>query len=83
MKKGKNIIGLKTAFNNFSTAKENITTEKGKRPKNAALTVGMSVINGVLKEELCGECCSDKVRNFPSATVDDLNHHIISLLQKI
>ena len=42
----------------------------------------MSIINGVLKEELCGGGCSDKVRNFPSATVDDLNHHIILLLQK-
>ena len=71
----KNIIGLKTA-------KENITTEKGQWPKNATLIVGDSIIHGVLEEVLCGGGRNGKLRNFPGATVDDLNHHIILLLQK-
>ena len=41
-----------------------------------------SIINGALEEGLCGGGRSVKVRNFPCATVDDLNHHIIPLLQK-
>ena len=70
--------------NNFqsNTSKENITTEKGKQPKNTTLIVGDSIINGVLEEELCGGGHNVKVRNFPSATVDDLNNHIIPLTPK-
>ena len=44
----------------------------------AALIVGDSIINGVLLEELFGEGPNVQVRNFLGATVDDLNHHIIS-----
>ena len=65
-----------------NAAKENITTEKGQWPKNTTLIVGDSIINGVLEEGLCGGAQNVKVRNFPGATVDDLNHHIIPLLQK-
>ena len=65
-----------------NAAKENITTEKGQWPKNTTLIVGDSIINGVLEEGLCGGGRNVKVRNFPGATVDDLNHHIIPLLQK-
>ena len=39
-------------------------------------------MNGVLEEGLCGGCHHVKVRNFPGATIDDLNHCIIPLLQK-
>ena len=69
--------------NNFqnNTAKENITTEKGQWPKNTTV-VGDSIINGVLEKGLCGGGHSVKVTNFSDATVDDLNHHIIPLLQK-
>ena len=65
-----------------NTAKENITTEKRQWPKNATLIVGDSIINGVLEEGLYGGGGNVKVRNFPGATVDDFNHHIIPLLQK-
>ena len=64
------------------TAKENITTEIAQWPKNTALIVGDSIINGVLEEGLCGEGRNVKVRHFPGAMVDNLNHHIIPLLQK-
>ena len=59
--------------------KENITTEKGQWPKNTTI-VGNSMINVVLEEGWCGGGWNVKVRNFPGATVDDLNHHIIRLL---
>ena len=49
--------------------------------KNTTLIVADSIINGVL-EGLCVGNRNVKVRNFPGATVDDLNHHIIPLLQK-
>ena len=65
-----------------NTAKEDITTEIAQWPKNTALIVGDSIINGVLEEGLCGGGRNVKVRNFPGATVDNLNHHIIPLLQK-
>ena len=65
-----------------NATKENITTEKGQWPKNTTLIVGDSIINSVLEEGLCGGGPNVKVRNFPGATLDDLNHHIISLLQK-
>ena len=65
-----------------NTAKENITTEKGQWLKNTTLIVGDSIINGVLEEGSCGGGRNVKVRDFPGATVDDSNHHIIPLLQK-
>ena len=70
--------------NNFqsNTAKENIATEKGQWSKNTTLIVGQFIINGVLEEGLCGIGCNVMVRNFPGATVDYLNHHIIPVLQK-
>ena len=39
-------------------------------------------INGVLQEGLCRGGRNVKVRNFPGAAADDLNHHIIPLLQQ-
>ena len=51
-------------------------------PKSTTLIVGDSIINGVLEERLCGGGRNIKVRSFPGATVDDLNHYIIPLLQK-
>ena len=65
-----------------NAAKENIPTEKGQWPKNTKLIVGDSIINGVVEEELCGGGQNVKFRNFSGATADDLNHHIILLLQK-
>ena len=65
-----------------NAAKENTTTEKGQWPKNTTLIVGDSIINGALEEGLCGEGRNVKVINFPGATVHNLNHHIILLLQK-
>ena len=64
-----------------NTAKENIATENGQWPKNTTLIVGDAIINGVL-EGLSSGGRNGKVRNFPGATVDGLNHHIIPLLQK-
>ena len=80
-KRKKNIIGLKTTFK-VITAKENTTTEKEQWSKNITLIVGDSIVNGVLEQGLCEGGRKVKVRNFPGATVDDLNHHIITLLQK-
>ena len=65
-----------------NTVKENVKREKGQWPKNTTLIAGDSIINGVLEEGLCGGGRNIKVRNFPDPTVDDMNHHIIPLLQK-
>ena len=46
------------------------------------MVVADSIINGVLEEGLCGGDRNIKVRNFPGATVDDSNHHIIPLHQE-
>ena len=59
-----------------------MTTGKGQWPMKTTLIVGGSIINGVLEEGLCRGGRNVQVRNFPEATVDDLNHHIIPLLQK-
>ena len=66
----------------FKIAKERITIEKGQWPKTTTVIVGDSIINGVLEEGLRGEGQNVKVRSFPGATVDDLNHYVIPLLQK-
>ena len=63
-------------------AKESITIEKGLWPKITTLIVGDSIIIGVLEEGLRGKGQNVKVRSFPGATVDDLNHYVIPLLQK-
>ena len=70
--------------NNFQSnaAKENTATEKRQWRKKTILIVGDSIISGVLEEGLCGGGRNVKVRNFPGTTVDDLNHHIIPLLQE-
>ena len=44
--------------------------------------VSDSIINCVLEEGLCGRGQNVKVRSFPGARIDDLNHHIIPLLQR-
>ena len=80
-KKGEEYYWSKNSVQS-NAAKENITTEKGQWPKNTILIVRNSIINGVLEEGLCGEGRNVKVINFSGATVDDLNHHIIPLLQK-
>ena len=66
-----------------NAAKENITTEKEQWLKNTTVIVGDSIINSVLEQGLCGggKVQNGKVRNFPGTTADDLNHHIIPLLQ--
>ena len=66
-----------------NAAKENITTEKEQWLKNTTVIVGDSIINSVLEQGLCGggKVQNGKVRNFPGTTTDDLNHHIIPLLQ--
>ena len=51
-------------------------------PRDTTIIVGVSIIIGVLEEGLCGGDCNVKVRNFPVATVDYFNHHIIPLIQK-
>ena len=63
----------------LNDVKENATTEKGQWPKNTTLIAGDSIINGALEEGLCGEARNVKVRNFPGATDDNLNHHIITI----
>ena len=81
IKKKKRILLVEKQLKS-NTAKENITIEKRQWLKNTKLIVSDSIINGILEKGLCGGGRNIKVRNFPGATVDDLNHDIIPLLEK-
>ena len=51
-------------------------------PIRTTVIVGDSILNGIVEEKLCGQGRLVKVKRFPGSTVDDLSHHIISIIQK-
>ena len=46
------------------------------------LIVGDSIINGVIEERINKKDRPVKVRNFPGATVADMEHYLIPIIQK-
>ena len=44
--------------------------------------MGDSVLNGIEEEKLWGQGRLVKVKRFPGSTVDDLSHHIITIIWK-
>ena len=51
-------------------------------PKGTIAIIGDSIINGIMEEKFCGKGRNVKVRHFPGSNVDDMNHHIVPILQK-
>ena len=60
--------------------------EKDKSVKNdqwpirTTVIVDDSILNDIVEEKLCGQGRLVKVKRFPGSTVDDLSHHIISII---
>ena len=49
-------------------------------PLGTTVIVGDSLLNGRVEEKLCEQGRLVKVKCFPGSTVDDLSHHIISIM---
>ena len=54
-----------------------ITTIQGQYPSNTTVITGDSIINGIREERLSGKYGAVKVRNFPGATIDDMQKQIM------
>ena len=55
---------------------------QGLYPNGTTVIVGDSIINGVIEERIKKKDRPVKVRNFPGATVADMEHYLISIVQK-
>ena len=63
---------------------ESLSKQKhqGLYPNRTTVIVGDSIINGVIEEKANKEDRPVKVRNFPGATVPDMEHYLIPIIQK-
>ena len=55
---------------------------QGLYPIGTTVIVGDSIINGVIEERISKKDRPVKVRNFSGATVGDMEHHLIPIIQK-
>ena len=55
---------------------------QGLYPSGTTVIVGDSIINGVIEERITKKDRPVKVRNFPGATVADMEHYLIPIIQK-
>ena len=55
---------------------------QGQCPSNTIVTAGKSIINGIRKKRLSGKNGEVKVRNFPSATINDMYHNLVPILER-
>ena len=51
-------------------------------PSNTTVIAGDSIINGIHEERLSGKYGVVKVRNFPGATIEDMQHNLVTILEK-
>ena len=51
-------------------------------PSNTTVIAGDSIINGVHEDRLSGKYGVVKVRNFPGATTEDMQHNLVTILEK-
>ena len=58
------------------------TTIPGQYPSNTIIIAGDSIINGIREERLSGKNGVVKVRNFPGATIEDMQHNLVPKLEK-
>ena len=59
-----------------------ISLHQGLYPSGTTVIVGDSIINGVIAERINKKDRPVKVRNFPGATVADMEHYLIPIIQK-
>ena len=57
------------------------TTIHGQYPSNTTVIFGDSIINGIREEHLSGKYGVVKVRNFPGATLEDMQHNLVPILE--
>ena len=58
------------------------TTIQGQYPSNTTAIADDSIINGICEERLSGKNGVVKVRNFPGATIEDINHNPVPILER-
>ena len=56
--------------------------EEDQYPLNTTRIAGYSIINGIRGERLSGKYGVVKVRNFPGATIEDMQHNLVTILEK-
>ena len=58
------------------------TTIQGQYPSNTTVIAGNSIITGIREERLSGKYGVVKVCNFPGATIEDMQHNLVPLLER-
>ena len=56
--------------------------EEDQYPLNTTVLAGDSIINGIRGESLSGKYGVVKVRNFPGATIEDMQHNLVPILER-
>ena len=56
--------------------------EEDQYPLNTTRIAGYSIINGIRGERLSGKYGVVKVRNFPGATIEDMQHNLVPILER-
>ena len=72
-------------FSKSNKASEEIcetTTILGPYPSNTIVIAGDSIINGIREEGLSRKYGVVKVRNFPGATIEDMQHNLVPILER-
>ena len=77
-KKRKNDYYAFTFSKNDRTSEDicETTTIQGQYPSNTTVIAGDSIINGIRKKRFSGKYGVAKVRNFPGATIEDMQHNL-------
>ena len=58
------------------------TMIQGQYPSNTTVIASNSIINGIHEERLSGKYRVVKVRNFPGATIEDMIHNLVLILER-
>ena len=58
------------------------TRIQGQYPSNTTVIGGDSIINGIREERLSGKYGVVKVRNFPGATTEAMQHNLVPILER-
>ena len=58
------------------------TTIQGQHPSNTTVIAGDSIVNAIREESLSGKHGVVKVRNFPGATIEDMQHNLVPILER-
>ena len=83
-KKKKNDFYTFKLFKSDKTSEETCetTTIRGHYPSNTTVIAGNSIVNGIREEGLSRKYGVVKVRNFPGATIEDMQHNLVPILER-